>query len=134
MAIFLIALLGYAVGSVKVFGLQLGTSGVLLVALVFGHYSVEVPGIVRDIGLVCFVASVGFIAGPVFFRNFKSQALHYVLLGILITVSGGLLCAAAVKFFGIPQPLAVGILMGALTSTPGLAAALYTQTQVCMYC
>lgn len=124
MTIFLIAFLGYAIGSVKVYGLQLGTSGVLLVALLFGHYSIEVPGIVRDIGLVCFVASVGFIAGPIFFRNFKSQATHYVVLGILITASGGLLCVAAIRFFGVPLSLAVGILMGALTSTPGLAAAI----------
>lgn len=124
MAIFLIAALGYWLGAIKVYGLQLGTSAVLLVALVFGHYSVAVPGIVRDIGLVCFVTAVGFIAGPVFFRNFKSQAIQYVLLGILIVLFGGILCAVSIIAFGIPEPLAVGILMGALTSTPGLAAAI----------
>lgn len=124
MAVFLIAALGYLLGSVKICGLQLGTSGVLLVALVFGHYAIEVPGLVRDIGLVCFVTAVGFIAGPIFFRNFKSQAMQYVILGILITVSSGILCVVSIGIFGIPLSLAVGILMGALTSTPGLAAAI----------
>lgn len=45
--VFLIAVLGYLVGSIKVCGLDLGTAGILLVALVFGHLGVSVPGLVR---------------------------------------------------------------------------------------
>ena len=69
LAIFLILLLGYLLGSVKIKGLSLGTSGILLVALVFGHFGVEIPSVVRNFGLAIFVGSVGMIAGPVFFRN-----------------------------------------------------------------
>ena len=55
LAIFLILLLGYLLGSVKIKGLSLGTSGILLVALVFGHFGVEIPSVVRNFGLAIFV-------------------------------------------------------------------------------
>ena len=62
MMVFLIAVIGYLVGSIKVCGLELGTAGILLVALVFGHFGVEIPSLVQNLGLICFVTSVGFIA------------------------------------------------------------------------
>ena len=36
LSVFLICVIGYAIGSVKVKGLQLGTAGVFLFALLFG--------------------------------------------------------------------------------------------------
>ena len=43
--VFLIAVLGYLVGSIKICGLDLGTAGILLVALVFGvvFYFSDIP-------------------------------------------------------------------------------------------
>lgn len=122
--IFLIMLLGYLLGRIEIKGVSLGTSGVLLSALVFGHFGLVVPAVVKNLGLVCFVASVGIIAGPTFFSNFKKGALRYILLGTITILAGALCCALSVKLFVIPIPLAVGLLNGALTSTPGLAAAL----------
>lgn len=124
MMVFLIAVIGYLVGSIKICGLELGTAGILLVALVFGHFGVEIPDLVRELGLICFVTSVGFIAGPKFFRNFKSNAASYILLGIMVIAAGALVCVAVIKVFGIPTDISVGMMTGALTSTPGLAAAL----------
>ena len=51
LAIFLILLLGYLLGSVTVKGMSLGTSAILLVALVFGHFGVEIPAVVKNFGL-----------------------------------------------------------------------------------
>ena len=124
MIVFCIAALGYALGSVKVKGLCLGTSGVLIVALVFGHFNLTVPKVLQDVGLISFVTAVGFIAGPGFFRGFKKKALSYVALGVLIILVGGLTCIAVIKLAGIPTDLSVGMMSGALTSTPGLAAAI----------
>ena len=124
MMVFLIAVIGYLVGSIKICGLELGTAGILLVALVFGHFGVEIPDLVRELGLICFVTSVGFIAGPKFFRNFKSNAGSYILLGVLVIAAGALTCVAVIRIFGIPTDISVGMMTGALTSTPGLAAAL----------
>ena len=121
--VFTIAALGYLLGSVQIKGLSLGTSGILLVALVFGHFDRLVPDVLKNIGLICFVTAVGFIAGPGFFRNFKKSAISYVVLGIVIILVGGLTCVGVMKLGGIDTDLAVGMMSGALTSTPGLAAA-----------
>ena len=124
LTVFIIGVLGSLLGSIKVKGLSLGTSGVLIVALLFGHYGMEIPSVIREFGLICFVTAVGFIAGPVFFRNFKSKALSYVVIGILIIIAGAGSCILVITLAGIPTPLAVGMMTGALTSTPGLAAAI----------
>lgn len=124
MIVFSIAVLGYLLGSVHIKGLSLGTSGILLVALVFGHFNLLVPKVLQDVGLISFVTAVGFIAGPGFFRNFKKKAISYVLLGIAIILVGSLTCVGVIKLAGIPTDLSVGMMSGALTSTPGLAAAI----------
>lgn len=121
--IFIILALGYAVGRITVCGLNLGSAGVLLVALVFGHFGMTVPDVVGDIGLILFVTAVGLIAGPKFFRNFKVNAKSYILLGVIIIAAGALTCIAGVFLLGIPSDVSAGMLAGALTSTPGLGAA-----------
>ena len=123
LALFLIAALGYLIGAIKIKGIELGTAGVLLVALVFGHFGCEIPALVRNIGLAMFVTSVGFIAGPKFFRNFKQNAKSYILLGFIIILTGALTCALFIAVSGVRPELMVGLMTGALTSTPGLSAA-----------
>ncbi len=122
--IFIIALLGYLLGRVTICGLRLGTSGVLIVALIFGHFGFVVPSLIQNLGLAAFVTAVGFIAGPTFFRNFKKKALSFILLGILIILTGSIVCALVITLAKVPTDLAVGMMSGALTSTPGLAAAI----------
>lgn len=124
MIVFLVALIGYLVGSIKIRGVELGTAGILLVALVFGHFGFKVPDLVRELGLICFVTSVGFIAGPKFFRNFKINAKSYILLGFIIIAIGALTTVAIIEIAGVPSDVTVGMMAGALTSTPGLAAAI----------
>lgn len=121
--IFAILVLGYIIGRITVCGLNLGSAGVLLVALVFGHFGVTVPDVIGDIGLVLFVTAVGLIAGPKFFRNFKVNAKSYILLGVIIILAGALTCVAGKFLLGVPSDVSAGLLAGALTSTPGLGAA-----------
>ncbi len=121
--VFAIAVLGYLIGGIKIKGIEIGTAGVLLVALVFGHFGFTVSKIVETIGIVLFVGSVGLIAGPKFFRNFKKNAKSYVLLGAIIILAGAGTCALIVLISGIDASLAAGLFSGALTSTPGFAAA-----------
>ena len=123
LAIFLILLLGYLLGAVSIKGMSLGTSGILLVALVFGHFGVAIPAVVKNFGLAIFVGSVGMIAGPVFFRNFKKKVYAFLTLGVMIVMVGGIVTIALGKLMGVSFDLSIGIFTGALTSTPGLAAA-----------
>lgn len=149
--VFLVATLGYLFGSVSIKGVSLGTAGVFLVAIAFGCLCTinglsDVPllkmfyienekstlygyygKIIQNIGLVLFVAAVGFIAGPSFFKNLKKNAKSYVLLGVIIILIGAV-CAVAFTFilgdgYG-GSDFAIGVLSGALTTTPGYSAAL----------
>ncbi len=145
--LFLVALLGYLLGRITIKGVSLGTAGVFLVAILFGYLCTlpwlkNVPifdvfymqdtestlngyfeNIVQNIGLILFVAAVGFIAGPSFFKNLKKNAKSYVLLGVLIIVAGGAVAALFTLIPGISPEFSAGVLSGALTTTPGFSAA-----------
>ena len=85
--------------------------------------------------LILFVTSVGYIAGPKFFGNFKKNFKSYVLLGLVIILVGGLSavgCILAGDAIGYGSSIEtrdgfvamiVGLLSGSLTSTPAFSAA-----------
>lgn len=120
----LIIFLGYLLGRIKIKGIQLGTSGILLVALIFGHLGYTQPKILGDLGLVLFVGSVGYISGPVFIKDIKSNGLNFLIIGASVITTGFLILYLLISKFSLPAPLALGLLSGALTSTPALAAGL----------
>jgi len=138
-----IAVAGYAIGRITIKGISLGTAGVFIAALVFGcffyndlgaqlpDYTKNALKIVENLGLILFVTSVGFIAGPTFFSNLKKNFKSYVLLGLIIILAGGLSAVACI-FMGRAMgetdhesltAMVAGLLSGALTSTPAFSAA-----------
>ena len=145
--VFAIAGLGYLLGRITIKGVSLGTAGVFIVALLFGallynplaeqlkvggtSYVTNALKIVENLGLILFVTSVGFIAGPNFFGDFKRNFKSYIVLGLLIILVGGISCWACtffdIKVFGRDAKEAaamlVGLLSGSLTSTPAFSAA-----------
>ncbi|MDO4582449.1 MAG: permease [Bacillota bacterium] len=124
LALFLVIGGGYLLGLPRIGGLRLGSSGILFVALLAGHFGMELPAFPRELGLVLFIAAIGFMAGPQFFSSFRGQAASYILIGVLTVLVGAGLTAGLARLTGIPAELAVGVFTGAMTSTPGLAAAL----------
>ncbi len=122
--VFLLAAIGYFLGAIRIKGIHLGTSGVLLAALYFGHLGYEIPPLIRDLGLALFVGAVGLTAGSRFFRNLKQNALSYGAIAVAIVGSSAFAVAMFSRIFSMPGALAAGIYTGALTTTPGLAAAL----------
>ncbi len=123
-ALFVIICLGYIIGNAKIKGISLDISAIIFVALVFGHYGVVMPSIIEKIGLILFVYTIGIQAGPGFFDSFKKQGRTLVMMATVVIISASLLTFAAIKLFNIDVPVAIGLLTGALTSTPGLAAAI----------
>lgn len=145
--VFLIAGLGYLLGRITVNGISLGTAGVFIVALLFGAFiyhllegQLLVAGksyvssalkIVENMGLILFVTSVGFIAGPSFFGDLRKNFHSYILLGLVIIIAGGLACAGCIVFdsrvydrnIQEVSAMLVGLLSGSLTSTPAFSAA-----------
>ncbi len=124
LTIFTIILLGLLLGNIQVKGLKLGASGVLLVALFLGHYGFEVPEVAQDLGLALFVLSVGLKAGPRFFQMLKRKGMVFSGIGLIIIISTALVTILIAQLLNLPSALGIGLMTGALTSTPGLAAAL----------
>ncbi|WP_246880145.1 aspartate:alanine exchanger family transporter [Bacillus suaedae] len=122
--LFVILFLGSALGQAKVKGLSLGSSGVLLVAMIFGHFDYQVSPIVQHLGLSLFIVAVGLQAGPRFFRMMRSSGIIFGLIGLSIVLIAALTTIIIAKLFGFSTALSIGLMTGALTSTPGLAAAL----------
>lgn len=123
-AFFAIVALGILLGKIKVKGISLDISAIIFVALLFGHYGVTMPDIFQKIGLIFFIYSVGIQAGPGFFESFKKDGLRLVLIAAFAVVSGAVVTTVLAYFMNIDSKLAVGLFTGALTSTPGLAAAI----------
>ena len=155
LVVFAVLMAGYALGRITVKGISLGDAGVFIIALVFGAllFSVNDSGqlifalsktpynfdtglsILESFGLILFVTSVGFIAGPKFFGNFKRNFKSYVLLGVIIILAGGLSAVACIglgEVIGYGSSITeqdgfvamiVGLLSGSLTSTPAFSAA-----------
>ncbi len=153
--VFGVLLFGYALGRITIKGISLGDAGVFIIALLFGalffHMSEagellfaasKAPydfssglSIIEALGLVLFVTSVGYIAGPKFFGNFKRNFKSYVLLGLVVILAGGIsavICIYAGEIFGYGATIQeqdgfvamiVGLLSGSLTSTPAFSAA-----------
>ncbi|MBO5927738.1 MAG: hypothetical protein J6Q32_02675 [Clostridia bacterium] len=80
--------------------------------------------VIQNVGLVMFVGSVGFIAGPKFFRDLKKNFKTYIVMGIVIILAGTAVAVGFALIPGIGPDFSAGILSGALTSTPGYSAAL----------
>lgn len=147
--VFSIAAAGYLLGRITIKGVSLGTAGVFIIALLAGaffydyldaqlvvksvSYTSNALKVIENIGLILFVTSVGFIAGPNFIGNFKKNFKSYVLIALVVILMGGLSCALCIifdqKMWGSerqkPESAAmlVGLLSGSLTSTPAFSAA-----------
>ena len=123
-AIFLIVALGFMLGRIKVMGLSLDVSAVIFIALAFGHWGVSIPKELGTFGLVLFIFTIGIQAGPGFFHSFRSKGKTLILITLLIVASACLTGVGMKYLFDIDTPSIVGLIAGALTSTPGLAVAI----------
>ncbi|MBR2321166.1 MAG: permease [Clostridia bacterium] len=137
---------GYLLGGINIKGVSLGTAGVFLIAILLGwlctldftnvpvlkYFHMEntdetvvkyLKGPIQNIGLIMFVGSVGFIAGPNFFKNLAKNFKTYIVLGAVIILTGTLVAALCTALTEYGPEYWSGVLSGALTSTPGFSAA-----------
>ena len=152
--VFSVLFLGYALGRIKIKGISLGDAGVFLVALLAGalFFGVNESGalllnfgsnydhsqglaLIESFGLILFVTSVGYMAGPRFVQNLRHNFARYAPLGVLIPLMGGVIAVGCIllgELIGYGSTIKeqdgfvamiVGILSGALTSTPAFSAA-----------
>lgn len=123
-ALFLIVALGFMLGRVRFKGLSLDVSAVIFIALLFGHFGVIIPKALGNFGLVLFIFTIGIQSGPGFFDSFRSKGKILIIVTLLIVGSAGLTGLICKYALNIDTPSIVGLIAGALTSTPGLAVAI----------
>ncbi len=133
-------LLGILVGSIPVhlpndITIKLGSAGgAFIVGLLIGHFGgigplrLYVPtaarGVLRELGLMLFLAGAGVSAGELFVGTLKEYGASLLLGGALVTLAAvltGLLLMRTVYRMNLLGLL--GTLSGCMTNPPGLAAA-----------
>ncbi len=156
-SIFVVVALGYLLGRVTIKGVNLGTAGVFLVAILFGYLCTLIPeklpilgafhlhgevkdaagnviqsasanvkyfkSVIQNVGLVMFVGSVGFIAGPRFFRDLAKNFKTYIVMGVTVILIGTAVAVVCTLISPYGSDFWAGILSGSLTTTPGYSAA-----------
>ena len=132
---FVIAL-GVYLGKLKICGVSLGVTFVLFVGIIMGHFGYivdhEVLHFIREFGLILFIFSIGLQVGPGFFSSFKKGGMKLnglAVLGIILNVA----IVLGIYFFEdgkMSIEALVGVMSGAVTNTPGLAAAQQSVTSV----
>lgn len=126
---------GIYLGKIKIFGVSLGVTFVLFVGIVLGSlgYIVDehILKFVREFGLILFIFSIGLQVGPSFFSSFKKGGMRLNGLAVL-SIALSVAIVVAVYYFGNvhDKNALIGVMSGAVTNTPGLAAAQQAVIQV----
>lgn len=122
--LFVVLGFGYLVGRVGWGGFTLGpVAGVLFAGLVFGHFGFHVNEAAQTFGFAMFIFCVGFQAGPRFVDVMVEDGLKYLSLALVVATTGFVLAAVLGRLLELQPGATAGLLAGALTTTPTLAAA-----------
>ncbi len=126
---------GIYIGKLRIFGVSLGVTFVLFVGILMGHFGYVVDNdvlkFVREFGLILFIFSIGLQVGPGFFSSFKQGGMRLNFLAVLI-IALNVAIVLCIYYFGNIHDISalVGVMSGAVTNTPGLAAAQQTVSQM----
>ncbi|UEM03132.1 putative transporter [Skermanella rosea] len=127
----LVAVLGLALGEIRLGGVGLGIGGVLFAGIAVGH-AAKLAGVsldhamldfAREFGLILFVYSIGIQVGPGFFSALKRSGLALNLMAAAMVGLGAATAVAIHLAGGLPLPVVLGLFSGAVTNTPSLGAA-----------
>lgn len=126
MVMTVVSTLGLMLGEVRIGPVKLGIAGPLFVGLALGHFGFLIDSEIRDFaqsfGLILFVYAIGVTVGPGFFESFRREGALLNGLAVGIVVLGGLIAVGIAEVVGLPLEVVVGLLSGATTNTPSLAA------------
>ncbi len=123
----LVIAIGIMLGKVKILGISLGVTWVLFIGLLFSFLGVtveaELQDFLKEFGLVLFVYTLGLQVGPGFFASLNKNAISNNFLAGLIVLLVILITVVFLFLSGNTIGVMTGIMSGAVTNTPGLAAA-----------
>lgn len=123
----LVIALGIWFGKIKLFGVSLGITWVLFIGVLASYFGVvvnkEIKDFIKEFGLILFVYSIGLQVGPGFFASLKKNALGNNLLASLVVITGIVVTLLLYFLSDFHISVMTGVMSGAVTNTPGLAAA-----------
>src|SRR5690606_32783211 len=129
-ALFIIMGIGIQLGKLSIKGISFDSSAVVFVAMLYGYFCyaydipLTIPDIIQQIGLLLFIFTIGMQAGPLFFDAFKAKGFGLIGLGCVPVVIGAAVAFTLGWIYELDNDLMVGLFVGGLSSTPGLAAAI----------
>lgn len=117
---------GILLGGIKIRGIKLGSSAALFTGLIFGWMGASISEDFFTWNLLFFVTAVGLISSRDIAGVLKRYGMKFVVLAVAVTGAGAAATIVmALLFTDTIHPLLVGgTFTGALTSSPGLGAAL----------
>lgn len=125
---------GSALGKIRIGGVSLGVAGVLFIGLLLGHFKLSVDHqvleFVREFGLIIFVYTLGLQIGPGFFGSLRARGLMLNGFAAAIVLLGSVVAVVLIRSDALDLAAGVGLLSGATTNTPSLAAAQQALKQV----
>ena len=129
--LFLVAGLGYWIGSIRIKGTGLGVAAVLFLGLAFGALdpALRIPDTIVFLGLTIFVYTIGLQSGPGFFQNVKQHGIRDVLFILLMVTLSALLAFGVHHLFDFQASTTAGLFAGVTTNTAALAGLLDLITQ-----
>lgn len=122
----LVLTIGILLSKIRIGGFSLGVSWVLFTGIFMGHLGLEIdPAVmsfVRETGMILFIFGIGMMVGPGFFATFKQGGVQLNLLSLLSILLSLVVTYLIYRLTATPIATLVGILSGAVTNTPALAA------------
>lgn len=124
--LFVVASLGYLVGTIKIKGSSLGVAAVLFTGLAFGAIDprLQIPEIIFLLGLTLFVYSIGLSSGPAFFSSYQKNGVRDFLFIMTMLTLSGVIATGLWLLFGFSAATITGIYTGSTTNTAALAGVL----------
>lgn len=124
LALIVIMSIGLLLGRIKIFGFRLGVAAVLFVGLAFSTMEPEitVPPLIYVVGLALFVYTIGLESGADFFKSLKSTGVRNNGLALGAIAATTAVAWLLIRVIGFEPATGAGMLTGALTNTPAMAA------------
>lgn len=130
----LISALGLILGRIHVRGISLGITFVFFIGILAGHLGLSIDSqmlyYAETFGLVLFVYALGLQVGPGFFSSMRTEGAKLITPALMVLFTGTAAAIVLGILCGVPMSDMSGILCGATTNTPALAAAQQTLEQM----
>ncbi len=124
--LFVVLAAGTLVGAVRLGGVAAGPAGALFVGLAVSatvpQLAGVVPPLIATLGLALFAYTIGLAGGPSFFSGLRRNT-RIMLLAAAVFVGVAGVAVALGRLLDLPSADIAGVYAGAVTNTPGLAAA-----------